>query len=111
MKLASIEASKVIFNQDGKGNYFYVIKSGGVDLYINDNFIKAMTAGESFGDLALLHDAKRSGTIIANDYTELWCLERKKFRNIIEFINKNNFEENKNFIQSISVLSNAFLSR
>jgi CRP-like cAMP-binding protein len=105
MKLASVESSKVIINQGGNGTYFYVIKRGGVDLYINDNFIKSLTVGESFGDLALLHDSKRSGTIIANDYTELWCLERKKFRNIIEFINKKNFEENKNFIQSISILS------
>jgi CRP-like cAMP-binding protein len=108
MKLASIEESKVIFNQGGIGTYFYVIKRGGVDLYINDNFIKSMSIGDCFGDLALLHDAKRSGTIIANNYTELWCLERKKFRNVIEFINKKNFEENKIFIQSISILSIAY---
>ena len=111
MVLASFKAKETVFTQGAKGSYFYVIRQGVVDLYINDDFIKSLTTGESFGDLALLHDDKRSGTIIASAYTEVWCLERAKFRKIIEVINKKNFEENKNFIQSISVLSNICLTR
>jgi CRP-like cAMP-binding protein len=111
MVLGSVQANQVIFLQGSNGSYFYVIKKGTVDLYINDNYIKSLTAGESFGDLALLHDAKRSGTIISSEYTEMWCLERKKFRNIIEYINIKNYEENKNFLQSISILSKICLIR
>jgi CRP-like cAMP-binding protein len=109
MIYASVPANKTLFNQGSVGTYFYIIKSGSVDLFINDLYIKTMNPGDGFGDLALLHDAKRSGTVIATVYSELWCLERRKFRNIIEFINKQNYEENKAFVQSVSILSNNWL--
>jgi cGMP-dependent protein kinase len=105
MVFASVPVNKVLFNQGSVGTYFYMIKSGSVDLFINEIYIKTLSSGDGFGDLALLHDAKRSGTVIAMEYTELWCLERRKFRNIIEFINKQNYEENKAFVQSVSILS------
>lgn len=108
MVYVSVGENEAIFNQGAKGSYFYIIKSGNVNLYINDELIKSLTTGESFGDLALLHDAKRSGTIIASEYTEMWCLERKKFREVIEYINKRNYEENKNFLQSVSFISKQF---
>jgi CRP-like cAMP-binding protein len=108
MVYASVDPNTVICTQGANGSYFYVIKIGNVDLYINDNFMKTLTTGDSFGDLALLHDAKRSGTIIATEYTEMWCLERKNFRNVIEYINRKNYEENKNFLQSVSILSKCY---
>jgi cGMP-dependent protein kinase len=105
MVFTAVPANKVLFSQGSVGTYFYIIKIGSCDLFINDLYIKTLNAEEGFGDLALLHDSKRSGTIIATEYTELWCLERRKFRNIMEFINKQNFEENKAFVQSVSILS------
>jgi CRP-like cAMP-binding protein len=109
MVFASVPANKVLFSQGSAGTYFYIIKTGNVDLFVNEIYIKTLNSGEGFGDLALLHDAKRSGTIIATEFTEMWCLERRKFRNIIEFINKQNYEENKTFVQSVSILSNRVL--
>jgi len=106
MMLATVTKNKTIFPQNSYGNYFYVISKGSVDLYINNEFVKNLSQGESFGDLALLHNSKRSGTIISVEDTELWCLERRKFRNIVEFINRQSYEENKKFINSIPILGN-----
>jgi CRP-like cAMP-binding protein len=106
MILGFIPTSTIVFSQGEVGNYFYIIKSGQVELYINNGYIKTMSKGESFGDLALLHGAVRSGTIRTTEDTELWCLERTKFRTVTDYINRENYEENKSFIQSITILNN-----
>lgn len=105
MSLCSVKKDSIIFKQGTYGNFFYILKKGTVELLINDNIVKSMLSGDSFGELALLHGAVRSGTIKAKEDCKLWCLERTKFRTLIEFLNKQNFEENKKFIQSVPLLS------
>lgn len=106
MSLCMVKKETVVFNQATIGNFFYIIKQGRVDLFINDIYIKTIKAGESFGDLALLHNALRSGTIKASEDTYLWCLQRNKFRKVVDYINKESFEENKKFLASIPILNN-----
>jgi cGMP-dependent protein kinase 1 len=101
MNYCYVTKNTVIFEQGSVGNYFYILKEGKVSLYINDEFKKFLVAGDSFGDLALLHGATRSGTIKAEEDTYMWCLERKKFKQIVDYIANKNFEENKSFIKSI----------
>jgi cAMP-dependent protein kinase regulator len=108
MSLGFMPANSFIFKQGEVGNFFYILKSGSIELYINSNPVKLMSKGESFGDLALLHGAVRSGTVKTLEDTELWCLERNKFRTVTDYINRQNFEENKSFIQSITILSKIY---
>jgi cGMP-dependent protein kinase len=96
----------VVFKTGQIGNYFYIIKSGKVKLVIDDQVKKTLKSGESFGEIALLHGALRSGTIITVKDTYLWCLERKKFKQVIDYMNNKNFSENRTFIQSIPMLNN-----
>ena len=108
MSLCNVESGTTVFKQGSLGNYFYILKEGAVELYINDTFMKSISNWESFGELALLHRAPRSGTIKATKNCEFWVLERKNFRKIIDFISEIQFEENKKFIQSIPILCNYF---
>ena len=71
----------------------------------NNVFIKALERGESFGELALIHSTERSGTVIAKQLSQVWCLERRNFRKIVELINKMNYDENKLFLSSIKMLT------
>lgn len=96
----------VVFQQGQIGNYFYIIKSGKVKLLIDEVEKKTLQTGDSFGELALLHGAVRSGTIKTIKDTYLWCLERKKFKQVIDYMNNKNFSENRSFIQSIPMLNN-----
>ena len=104
MSLCTVDAGTIVFKQGSIGTFFYILKDGSLDLFINDNLIKTIKAGESFGELALLHRSPRSGTIKAVQFCEFWVLERKNFRKIVDFINEMNFEENKKFVQSIPIL-------
>jgi CRP-like cAMP-binding protein len=105
MSLVEIEQNNFIFKQGTIGNYFYILKSGSAELLVNHQLIKILKKGESFGELALLHDAPRSGSIKAITDCLLWTLERKNFRKIVEHITKINYEENLKFIESVSILS------
>ena len=104
MSLCTIVAGTTLFKQGSIGNYFYIVREGSVELYINDLHIKTISPKQSFGEMALLHSAVRSGTIVATSDCEFWVLERKNFRTIVDYINKILYEENRKFIQSIPIL-------
>ena len=106
MSLCKVDADTFIFRQESIGNFFYIIKEGDVQVFVNDNFIKNLTAGESFGELALLHGAPRSAGVKTVGITYIWCLERRNFRKIVDHINYLNFEENKKFIESVDIFTN-----
>lgn len=106
MTLCLVQSGEPVFCQGTLGSFFYIVKKGQLDLHINNQFIKDLKDGDSFGELALLHGAPRSGTIKAVTDTYLWVLERKNFRKIINHINYINFEENKKFVDSIPILAN-----
>jgi hypothetical protein len=106
MTLCQVDTDTVVFKQGSMGNFFYMIKEGEVDLYLNDVYTKTIVAGESFGELALLHGAPRSGTVKTKSKVLLWCLERRNFRKIMDHINLINYEENIKFISSIGILAN-----
>jgi cGMP-dependent protein kinase len=106
MMYCFVPKNTIIFEQGTTGIYFYIIKEGKVSLAIDNDIKKSLNPGESFGDLALLHGAVRSGTIKAVEDTHVWCLERKKFKQIVDYITNKNFEENKSFIMSIPILNN-----
>lgn len=104
--MTKVNCNQIVFEQGSTGLYFYIIKSGKVDLLINKKHIKSLHAGDHFGDLALLHEEKRSGTILAIEETMLWGLDSQKFRAVIKFINEKNQETHKKLIQSNKLLSN-----
>ncbi len=106
MTFCFVAKNSIVFEQGTLGSYFYIMKEGKVNLYIDNVLKKTLVGGDSFGDLALLHGAVRSGTIRAVDDTFMWCLERKKFKQIIDYMANKNFEENKSFIKSIPMFKN-----
>jgi cGMP-dependent protein kinase len=106
MSLCGVKSGQTVIKEGEIGNFFYILKEGIVDLYIDGNKIKQLEKGESFGELALLHGAPRSATIVAVTDCLFWVLERKNFKKIVDHINQLNYEENKHFVQSISILSN-----
>ena len=103
MVFYSIGSNQLIFEQNSKGSGFYVIASGRVEVVINAKRVNVLKTGDSFGELALLHDTPRTATVVSMVKTSLWSLDRGTFRNTIEELNSNNYKENKSFIDSIPV--------
>ena len=107
MSLVSVEPNIYLFKEGGIGNYFYILKEGSIEFISRNNSKnRKIKIGESFGELALLHGATRSETAKSLTESFLWVMERKNFRKIVDHITKMNYEENKNFIESIPILAN-----
>ena len=69
----NVEEDEVIIKQGDDGNNFYIIESGNVDVYIdfsNSNdpseLVNSYADGDSFGELAIMYNAPRAATCIAN---------------------------------------------
>ena len=42
-----------------------------------------MKDGDTFGDLALLYNAPRSGSVYCKSNTRMWALQRVGFKNVV----------------------------
>ena len=105
MFLCAVKPKMFLFQQHSIGRFFYIIKEGELELYINNKLSKCLYKGDSFGELALLYGAPRSGSVISKTKCLFWCIDRISFRKIIEHINEINYKENIHFIYGISLFS------
>jgi len=101
MKEVTVKKGEVIIEQGAAGDYFYVVDSGSFDIFINkprelpvgddaDELQKkwgkkvgTCKSGMSFGELALMYNAPRAATVIANEDSTVWALDRISFRTIL----------------------------
>ena len=101
MKLHIIASGETLFEQSSKGYDFYIVMQGRLEIIVNGNRVNIAKEGDSFGELALIHDAPRSAGVKAISNASLWVLDRKSFRTVLEELNANNYKENKAFIESV----------
>lgn len=105
MTLCSVDEGVELYKQGQSGSYFYIVKEGTLQIYMGDKPTGTISRGESIGEAGLIYSSPRTETLKAKDKVQVWCMERKNFRKIVDVINKMNYEENKNFISSIRMLS------
>ena len=74
-----IPAGEVIFSRGDPGDRFYVIGDGEVEIALDGGPPKTLGRGGYFGEIALLRDVPRTGTVTALTEVELYALERDVF--------------------------------
>lgn len=72
-------AGEEVITQGDRGDSFYLIEEGEVEVFENGVFRRTEGPGESFGEIALLHDIPRTATVRASVETRLLTLERDQF--------------------------------
>ncbi|CAK4248092.1 unnamed protein product [Aphanomyces euteiches] len=85
MQWEEYDANVVLFREGEIGEHFYVITSGEILVTkINeetrlDEFVRVMSSGEHFGEMALLKDETRSATCTTTTRVQLLVLAREHF--------------------------------
>lgn len=105
MTLIFIKSNTTIYSDGQSGAYFYIIKSGSIELLINKKRSMVYHEGESFGEIALYHDIPRTSTTVTLSDSYLWVINRQIFKKIVDLITRINFREYMSFIESIYILS------
>ena len=75
----SARAGSQIITQGQLGDRFYIIASGEVRIDVDGRPVRTLRAGESFGEIALLHDIPRTASVTAETPVELLALDRHHF--------------------------------
>ena len=106
MNLFYINSAETIFEQDSKGSEYFIVSTGRLEVIINKVKKGLLNEGDSFGELALLHDTLRTATIKTVTNAALWVLNRETFKRVLRELNIQQYNENKAFIESVPMFSN-----
>jgi MFS family permease len=74
-----VPAGRTVITAGEPGDRFYLIERGRLDARRGDEVLSTMTAGDCFGEIALLRDVPRTATVVATEDTVLQALEREDF--------------------------------
>jgi CRP-like cAMP-binding protein len=99
-----MEKDKVLFQENDDGKYFYIVKSGVLELLIKKERKKLFNEWDCFGELALMQKCKRTGTVKCLTDVELLVLEGQLFRDIVKSLTSSKLKENILFIDMIPMV-------
>lgn len=100
----------IIFNQNDVGDNYYLIESGTVDVSIArgknaSTLVHTYSAGDGFGELALMYNAPRSATCCASESCTVWALSRFAFKSIVVYNTIRKRETYLSFLRTVPVLT------
>jgi len=102
IRLEKFKSGQKIINEGEKGNKFYIIKVGNVNIFSKGIYLRTLNPKESFGERALLTNELRTATVISKGYSELYSLNKEDFLNNIED-NMKNFLFNRLLLQDDTI--------
>jgi putative ABC transport system ATP-binding protein len=73
-------AGTTIIRQGDEGTMFFLIGEGSVDVIANGIKVAALSAGECFGEAALISDAPRNATVVSVTDIVLYALGKDDFK-------------------------------
>ena len=88
-KEKKVKKNEVVFREGDIGDAFYLIVTGSVRIStlvpgVGEEALTILREGEYFGEMALIDDAPRSASAIANDDGMLLYIGKDDFRNLLE---------------------------
>lgn len=88
LRKRKVKKGEIIIKQGEIGDKFYIIGSGEVSVHIKKGLgaakkVATLSAGDFFGEMALVTDLPRTATVIAEEPTELFVLYKSDFKKIL----------------------------
>ncbi|MCB0210327.1 MAG: cyclic nucleotide-binding domain-containing protein [Anaerolineae bacterium] len=79
-----VPAETAIFEKGAPGDCMYIIISGQVEVHDGDHILNVLTAGDVFGEIALLDAQARLASVVAETDTHLLRLDQEPFYELME---------------------------
>jgi len=83
LRARTIEAGEILMRRGDAASSMYFITAGEVEIELPNQRVR-LADGTFFGEIALLHRSKRSGTVTATRKTRLLALDAQDFHALIE---------------------------
>ena len=74
------ENGEKIITEGINGDKFYIVKTGQVEVFQRNIYLRTLNSMEYFGERALLMNEVRSASVIAKGEVELYCLDKDSFK-------------------------------
>jgi MFS family permease len=74
-----VHAGETVIREGEYGDRFYVVAEGVLDVSCERGVYPPVSAGDAFGEIALLQDVPRTATVTARDDCLLYALDRESF--------------------------------
>lgn len=99
-----------VIMQGVDGTELFVVDSGTLSCYKviagERKFLKNYNTGDSFGELALLYNAPRAASIVADTRCVLWVLDRQCFNHIVKDSAIRRRDRYEEFLRQVELLEN-----
>ena len=92
MFTTSYQAGAVVITQGEQGDQFFVMDTGKVDVYVAaeemadtafGNRVNTLGPDDNFGDVALIHNVKRTSTVVCQTAVSCFVLDRTTFQHAL----------------------------
>lgn len=84
MHEANVPSGAVVTTEGGPGDGFFVIDTGEAEVTVDGETRATITAGDYFGEIALLMGAERTATVTATSDLHCFALTPSDFRTLVE---------------------------
>ena len=105
LEMEKVPKGRILFKKGDKSNDFFIIKEGQIEIEVENNITKILTKGETFGELALLQNAKRTATVRTIEQCILLVLNGKKFREKLMEISEKELGERLVLLKSTAIFN------
>lgn len=107
MQKEVVQKGHMIIKQGDVGDFFYVVEEGTVNFLIGDGqHVGSCGSGASFGELALLYDAPRAATCVADSPGVLWKVDQGTFRFLLAKNADSEEKKTTDLLRGIPLFSN-----
>jgi len=87
LRMIRVQKGYEIIKQGDKGDAFYLIASGKVSVWKKKGFkmvkVAELVVNDFFGEMALISNEPRNATVVAEEVTELFTLQKHDFKKIL----------------------------
>jgi CRP-like cAMP-binding protein len=99
-----LDKDQMLFKEGDEGNFFYIVKSGSLEMSIKGYKKKSFNDWDCFGELALLQKSKRTATVRCLTPCRIYLIDGSVFRDIITKSNANKLKDRLAFIELIPII-------